>query len=246
MSHFLVGVIIEKDAKDDVEAKISEVLAPYDENLEVKEYDTDCWCIGQAARTEAMNFADETCGTVSEIRNKFANEFSEPLRQEIIKQIRAENPDINDSDIIKVDEKWDQFDVKLNEAWKTEDYQGGWQKVYDEKLESLPNKNDPDKDCEECNGSGIEKSTYNPESKWDWWQIGGRWDDGDKNIIDIADLEEDPIVYAIVDIDGSWNKKGTMGWWGMSSNEKDDWKEIVKALIEKNKDKAIVFVDCHI
>ncbi len=26
-----------------------------------------------------------------------------------------------------------------------------------------------------CMGTGITTSTYNPESKWDWWVIGGRW-----------------------------------------------------------------------
>jgi hypothetical protein len=36
----------------------------------------------------------------------------------------------------------------------------------------------PDADCEDCNGSGKTMSEYNPQSKWDWWVIGGRWQGG--------------------------------------------------------------------
>lgn len=38
-----------------------------------------------------------------------------------------------------------------------------------------PDFNLPDPNCEECHGSGTYMSTYNPSSKWDWFQIGGRW-----------------------------------------------------------------------
>jgi hypothetical protein len=33
----------------------------------------------------------------------------------------------------------------------------------------------PDPECDECHGAGAYKSTYNPNSKWDWYSIGGRW-----------------------------------------------------------------------
>jgi len=33
----------------------------------------------------------------------------------------------------------------------------------------------PDPTCEECKGTGKVKSTYNPNSKWDWYSVGGRW-----------------------------------------------------------------------
>lgn len=32
-----------------------------------------------------------------------------------------------------------------------------------------------DPNCEDCHGSGVRMSTYNRNRKWDWWQIGGRW-----------------------------------------------------------------------
>src|SRR5439155_2088993 len=34
----------------------------------------------------------------------------------------------------------------------------------------------PNPDCEDCKGSGVRQTTYNPKSKWDWWVVGGRWD----------------------------------------------------------------------
>ena len=44
MSHALVTVIIPKNTKD-IEAKVTELLAPYDESTSVEEYKVDCWCI---------------------------------------------------------------------------------------------------------------------------------------------------------------------------------------------------------
>lgn len=42
-----------------------------------------------------------------------------------------------------------------------------------EKEHELYNK--PDPECEDCEGSGKRLSTYNPNSQWDWYQVGGRW-----------------------------------------------------------------------
>lgn len=32
-----------------------------------------------------------------------------------------------------------------------------------------------DPTCEDCKGTGTRHSTYNPDSKWDWYSTGGRW-----------------------------------------------------------------------
>jgi hypothetical protein len=37
------------------------------------------------------------------------------------------------------------------------------------------------------NENGDELSTYNPQSKWDWWVIGGRWSRGN-NVLQIKDF----------------------------------------------------------
>lgn len=33
----------------------------------------------------------------------------------------------------------------------------------------------PNAKCEECKGTGTRQSTRNPDSQWDWYEIGGRW-----------------------------------------------------------------------
>ena len=33
----------------------------------------------------------------------------------------------------------------------------------------------PSKSCTDCNGTGKYETTYNQDSKWDWYSIGGRW-----------------------------------------------------------------------
>jgi hypothetical protein len=155
-----------------------------------------------------------------------------------------------------------------------------------------------------------ETTTYNPKSKWDWYSIGGRWNDG-KNIIQIKDFKlyddsvsaetialyikawdsfegkcklskEDEnelfdgfrfyndqyylerygtcenyikamlsnIPYAFVDANG-WYEKGQMGWWGMDNATQesiDSYTEFAEKYFtaDENQNKYIVWVDCHI
>ena len=108
-------------------------------------------------------------------------------------------------------------------------------------------------------------STYNPNSKWDWWCFGGRWTNCIKTKsgefvneamfgeIDFTDDKSDCFSlknppYCVV-IDGKWYEKGQMGWWGMTSNEKndDDWeKEIENLLATLPEDSDVYNVDFHI
>lgn len=179
----------------------------------------------------------------------------------------------------------------------------------------------------------------NPDSKWDWWVIGGRWrgcmhnafgtpvdreqlvrmdfedqaklrevdckakyrmvqgvisgrdwltwaeckekfnddigearefyhgqdvmkDLGEKNVLEFFEeredykLSEDEYVdkrkweevtpYALV-MNGEWHQKGDVGWWGLSSNEDDDWDQKFLDLIKQAPAKHYVtMVDCHI
>lgn len=95
-------------------------------------------------------------------------------------------------------------------------------------------------------------STLNPKSKWDWYQIGGRWCDAIPG--NEANLSEIPIgqidtPYAFITPDGEWVERGKMGWFGIGSNEmdEDDWdakfREYLKTL---DKDIILTQVDCHI
>lgn len=108
-------------------------------------------------------------------------------------------------------------------------------------------------------------STYNPNSKWDWYVVGGRW----KNRLKLkADTSKDGCneayakdidfaatnlaVYAAVTPDGAWHAPGEMGWWGTSSeseNERIAWNEsfhetFIKPSLENGW--YLTIVDCHI
>ena len=161
----------------------------------------------------------------------------------------------------------------------------------------------------------------NPNRKWDWWQIGGRWsysllvkNDSEK-VIDSFSTNGVPFGYVLVDAakvkdieftlmveksrlkyenlweesqkeeniakhflygiqkydikesyvnrntefstcavitaDGKWHEKGEMGWWGISSETKEELEQWNKSYYDtffKNTNTELVFVvvDCHI
>lgn len=107
-------------------------------------------------------------------------------------------------------------------------------------------------------------STYNPDSKWDLYCIGGRWNGflhykgaepgfAETNEAYIHELDMDYLLehipFCFVTEDGEWREKGEMGWWGSVSNEKpeDSWKQqfvdYVKSLDENC---LVTVVDFHI
>lgn len=122
--------------------------------------------------------------------------------------------------------------------------------------------------CEDdFDDEGNEWSTYNPDSKWDWYSIGGRWSDSfyDKvkqewcNSVRICNWDMDyedeyhdkfNCTYAIVTPDGEWFAPGNMGWWGMSSETEDEWKKweenFATVIGLCNPTWFITLVDCHI
>ena len=113
-------------------------------------------------------------------------------------------------------------------------------------------------------GVWCEYSTYNPDSKWDWYSVGGRWGgflhykDADPGFVEtneayIHELDMDYLLehvpFCFVTEDGEWREKGEMGWWCSVSNEKpeDSWKQqfidYVKSLDESC---LVTVVDFHI
>lgn len=111
-------------------------------------------------------------------------------------------------------------------------------------------------------------STYNPDSKWDWYSIGGRWsgflctkekdDEGNpirvnqaqfKNIDWDYMFENHITPFNYVTEEGMWREKGEMGWWGMTTNEmeQDDWDANFKRYLKLVEDDCLVTViDFHI
>jgi len=112
-------------------------------------------------------------------------------------------------------------------------------------------------------------STYNPNSRWDWYCIGGRWSgflctkekDNEGNPIRVNQtqfkdidwdymIENNIIPFNYVTEDGEWCEKGEMGWWGMTTNEtpSESWKETFKRYINsiKDTDCLVTAIDFHI
>ena len=113
-------------------------------------------------------------------------------------------------------------------------------------------------------------SKYNPNSKWDWYVEGGRWDgclkrkDGEhvnKCLLNQLDLssptpkdDEDYYIgehsapFCLV-VDGEWLEKGEMGWFGISTNDKpqDDWNaEFMNILNKLPGNSRVYLIDFHI
>ena len=88
---------------------------------------------------------------------------------------------------------------------------------------------------------------YNPDSKWDWYKVGGRWDGDIRHNRQPAE-NVDYRPFAFIDRHGFWHQRGRMGWWGIVTGEQDAdaWAEQVKALIADSAGHDLVLVDCHI
>lgn len=111
-------------------------------------------------------------------------------------------------------------------------------------------------------------TTYNPDSKWDWYEVGGRWSgflvlkerNSDGSIketneayvyeIDWEYMKENKYSpFCFIDEDGDWHEKGEMGWFGMSFNEQSDesWDaEYEDYLKEVDPYCTVTVVDFHI
>ena len=107
-------------------------------------------------------------------------------------------------------------------------------------------------------------STYNPDSKWDLYCIGCRWNGflhykgaepgfAETNEAYIHELDMDYLLehvpFCFVTEDGEWREKGEMGWWGSVSNEKpeDSWKQqFVDYVKSLDSDCLVTVVDFHI
>lgn len=278
MSHFSVLVIGNN---------IEKQLAQYDENKKVKPYKRECYCISSIAKKEAGERVEKEYKTFNTLREEFKKESDQS------------------------DASWKKFIA----------YYIGLEHLY---LIEHSMYNKPDPKCEECKGTGKETTTYNPKSKWDWHQIGGRWAGmlllkknahsgkrGEKSLLDksnpysdsgvdsafkkdidfeamqndlvekqTAEREWDECVagngfykleyfverygtkegfvkarlrfttHAVVK-NGKWFEVGRMGWFGCSSETKDEdriWEEKFFDIFIKplSANARLTIVDCHI
>ena len=221
MSHFCVYVFHDKNTSIDT------LLAPYDENLVVDPYVE--YTKEEAIAKVRKEIEDYKNGTYAKyIKNPEEYEKKYECTKKHIEFLKNEFPQqINWTD----DQCYD--DIK-------EDY---------------------DSDMIDKDGNLLSK--YNQKSKWDWYEVGGRWDGGipmktntkleikSCNECKVSQIDMDKIgtPYAYVDTNGNWYGRGEMGWFGASSNDKDEksWNDEFKNFIKNQKKSTIVtLVDCHI
>jgi hypothetical protein len=105
--------------------------------------------------------------------------------------------------------------------------------------------------------------THNPNAKWDWYEVGGRWqgllilkgsgvlsDSLTKKDIDFEEMKrQDKLTIFAVLKNGEWFEHGKMGWWGCVREEKEAkvWTEELSKLLDSIDDNELItIVDCHI
>ena len=92
-------------------------------------------------------------------------------------------------------------------------------------------------------------TTWNDNAQWDWYVVGGRWEDivpgnqclGEEVATHFEKKEYLPAV--IVDRKG-WHAEKDFGWFG-SSTPVDGKEDIVKQKLEEHKGKNVFIVDFH-
>lgn len=148
MSHFTVVVCL-----DDPE-KLDEALAPFDENMQVAPYRS--YAEGEAKYHwlySSLKLADENDRTGTGVK---------PYKPGWSSQSSKDSPEAQRQ---KIAEDAARF-RSLPEAVTWADIARVYNEMY-------PGDDDPLLVDEQ--GRAYTMSTYNPESRWDWYQVGGRW-----------------------------------------------------------------------
>jgi len=198
------------------------LLAPYDETIEVAPYEVECYCAEDNLRTAVLDA----------MRSKFGGSFDTAIRKPWWTLSEAERPE---------------WSIHIQP----------WQDAEDKFLLELADKRLPDAACEECHGTGKRLSQYNPSSKWDWYELGGRW--SGKLVLKESGAHVDSALYkdialpieltfAFVTPDGVWHEKAKMGWWAMTSDEREakyakEWQAMLDSL---RPDDVLNLYDLHI
>ena len=132
---------------------------------------------------------------------------------------------------------------------------------------------------EEDEGGELDESTgrrgwwHNPEARWDWWVVGGRWagyiaategsygepssdfryPEGRFDSALVADCDFYPgfETYAVLTPDGTWHEPGRMGWFCTTSATSEEEERFSATYRERFIDTAdhdwtATVVDCHI
>jgi len=267
MSHFITAVLLPStlDSTDEraVEAYLAEVLAPYDENKQVDPYARPCYCVGHAAKMRVLGRMGEAAdpGKDKHERAHIVDRMQEfyQIYQRWIAAPKVDYFRDDPDDLAPAQRALYDLDHSVWEALC--DLK---ERVLNALVAAEPDATNAEVTCDVCHGSGVEQCTYNPDSKWDWYQVGGRWDgffgdDGARsNVVAlrahraVVGASMKRAAYAYVTLTGQWAAKGEMGWFGIShdAKEQDAWQAQLLALLDASlladPDAQVVAVDLHI
>jgi len=97
--------------------------------------------------------------------------------------------------------------------------------------------------------------TYNQDSKWDWYVVGGRWEgivpsnqclaEEVISYFDKNDEAAEPYIPAVIVDRKGWHSEKDWGWFG-SSTPIEGQEDVVKQKLEDHKGKNVFIVDFHI
>ena len=212
---------------------VEDLLAPYDENLTMAPY-------VQYTREQA----------IAKVRKEQEDYKNGEIYQEYLKDPIAYEEKCcgynNDPDRIDkhIDYLKNVFPKELE--WTDEECYQSEAKWYEEHM--------IDKD-------GNLLSTYNPNSKWDWYEEGGRFSGNlvtkngrevNEDWVSKIDWDKTYTPFAYVTPDGVWHERGKMGWWAIVTDEKDkdeweyEYKEMIRGYLSPEKEIEVTVVDCHI
>lgn len=267
MSHFTVGVI----TKNGTEEEVAELLAPFDENIEVKTVTPKKDVIAKGKQWIEDYKESET----------YKAFLKDPVKY-------AKDANKGHMDFLTIE-----FPKMMN--------------MSDEEIHAHETRY---MEPEEVLDDGSVVSYYNPKSKWDWYVIGGRWDNelptkfgSHVNTAKISDIDFTPqpeeiehysenwdvrvngaektrhdysymdvpnketllekygtkekyieafagfSTYATLTPSGDWLEPGQMGWFGMSTatdDSREDYRKTIKDVLDKYQDHYLTLVDCHI
>ena len=206
-------------------------------------------CFGSYWDTDLEQYAEdlEVEAYVDQTKEEAINEVQRHQRKRYLEAVKAlQTPDLNSQSMAFYQKIVDQGpSISKEEAWK--------------EVLSWGPKLDEDDNL---------MSTYNPNAKWDWYCVGGRWSGflvlkerkEDGSIIEVNEAyfneidwdymkEWNRIPFCFVDEDGEWYEKGEMGWFAITTNEvgEDTWRATFEEYINTVADDCLVtVVDFHI
>jgi len=187
------------------EAYLEEVMEPFSEHLRVPDYDKECYCVGREASNDAAIATQTHFGGdfATVIRKPFQARVERIASMDGEFQAMTKRMDAGElSEQEDLDFRYQGAAQAAERAGVTWDGAlKGWRDYVEAAREAHPLHEKPEPTCgtyqdpntlpdgkkigdrlyyedgsaEGCGGTGVTTSTYNPQSQWDWYTIGGRW-----------------------------------------------------------------------